>query len=240
MEEIKEDGNNVNCTDMKNFVNADWGVGGSLLHRAVYHDDINLAKQCIQLNAEVNRIDNDGRTPLFNCRSLEMAKFLVDNGIDVNIFDSKGETAVVYLYNGRNIEIIKYLAGITNLDLESGKKYSSILLERMIYRQEDNLPLFEIVISRTNNINRIDNCSNSYLLSAVRNNKYLDVIMMLAKSGIDLYIKNREGKNFYDLSFQYVKKKIEKEYPDFMKYKDMSEGQRQRKFKLDQLNIISN
>jgi ankyrin repeat protein len=232
--------NKVNYSEMEHFVNADWENGRSLLHLAVEQDDSTLVKQCIQFNADVNKIDNHGETALFYCKSLEMAKFLVENGIDVNIFNSEGETAVVYLYNWGNIDIIKYLAGITNLDLESGKQYSSILLERMIYRKEDNLSLFEIVISRTNNINRIDNCSNSYLLSAVRNNKYLDVIMMLAKSGIDLYLRDKNGKNFYDLSFQYVKKKIEKEFSDFMKYKDMPESQRQRKLKLEQLNIISN
>lgn len=240
MEEKKKDENKVDYTDMQNFVNADWGNGGSLLHKAVYRDDINLVKQCIQLNAVVNKIDNNGCTPLFHCKSLEIAKFLVDNGTDVNILNKEGETAVASLYYWRKFDVIKYLAGITNLDLESGKKYSSTLLERMISRQESDLSLFEIVIPRTKNINRIDSYSNSYLLSAVKNSKYLDIIMMLAKSGIDLYIKDREGKNFYDLSFQYVKKKIAKEFPDFMKYNDLSESQRQRKFKLDQLNMISN
>lgn len=60
--------------------------------------------------------------------------------------------------------------------------------------------------------------------------------MMLVESGIDLYTRNRDGKNFYDLSFQYVKKEIEKKYPKFMKYKDVTENQRNRNVKLAQLN----
>jgi len=59
---------------------------------------------------------------------------------------------------------------------------------------------------------------------------------MLVESGIDLYTRNRDGKNFYDLSFQYVKKEIEKKYPKFMKYKDVTENQRNRNVKLAQLN----
>jgi ankyrin repeat protein len=240
MEEIKKNENKLTFAELEKFVNADWENGRSLLHIAVNQDDFKLVKYCIQLNADVNKIDHYGRTPMFFCKSLKIAKFLVDNGIEVNILNYGGQTAVVDLYHSENIDIIKYLAGITNLDLVSGKLYSATLLEKMIILREKDLSLFEIALPRTKNKNRIDSYSNSYLLSAVKKNKYLDVVMMLAKSGIDLYIRDENGKNFYDLSFQYVKKKIEKEFPDFMKYKDLSESQRQRKFKLDQLNIISN
>lgn len=240
MEEIKKDENKVDYTEMEYFVNADWWNEKSLLHLAVKQDDFSLVKQCIQLKADVNKTDNCGYTALFYCKSLEMAKFLVDNGIDLNIISGFGETAVVSLYNRKNSDIIKYLAGITNLDFERGTNISSTLLEKMIIFQEDDLSLFEFVLSRTNNKNRIDSNSNSYLMKAVKNSKYLDVIMILVESGIDLYLKDKYGNNFYDLSFQYVKKAIEKNYPDFIKYKDMPESQRQRKFKLEQLNIISN
>lgn len=238
MNEINE--NILTADILELFVNSNWENGRSLLHIAVNQDDFKLVKYCIQLNADVNKIDNHGRTPLFFCKSIEIAKFLVDSDIDVNILNYRGETAVVSLYDSGNIDVIKFLAGITNLDFESGNHYYLTLLGRMISNQEGDLSLFKIVIAGTKNLNRIDNFSNSYLLSAVKNSKYLDVIMMLAESGIDLFIKDKNGKNFYDLSFQYVKKEIEKKYPDFMKYKDMPESQRQRKSKLEQLNTISN
>ena len=177
---------------------------------------------------------------MFTCRSFEIAKYLVDNGTDVNILDNGGDTAIVRLYYRKDSDIIKYLAGITNLDLEGGKDNSSTLLHKMISNEEIDLSIFEIVIPRTININRIDHNSNSYLINAVKNTKYLDVIKKLVESGIDLYIKNQGGKNFYDLSYRYVQKEIERNYPEFMKRKGMTDQQRQRFDKLIKLNTISN
>lgn len=84
---------------------------------------------------DVNKVDERGRVALFFCKSLEITRFFVDNGADVNILDSWGNTAVVSLYGKRNSDIIKYLAEITNIDLEDRKNYSSTLLERMISNQ---------------------------------------------------------------------------------------------------------
>lgn len=243
MEEIKKNESGLTYTEIEHFVNANWGHGKSLLHLAVEQDDFKLVKQCIQFKADVNKVDYYGDTALFTCRSLEIAKFLVDSGTDVNILNHIGDTAVVRLYFRRNIDMIKYLAGITDLDLEGGKDNSSTLLNKMITYQEGDLSLFKIVIPRTKNINRIDNYSNSYLMNAAKNSKYLDEIMLLTKSGIDLYIRDKAGNNFYDLSYRYVQKEIEKNYPEFMKRKGMTDQQRQvldRFDKLIQLNSISN
>lgn len=237
MNNMKE--NILSSDELKLFVNADWSYGRSLLHMAVQKDDFNLVRQCVQLNVDVNRVDTQGCTALFSCKSLEMAKFLVDNDADVNILDKWGNTAIVNLYGKGNRDIVKYLAEITNLDLEGGTSYSSTLLHEMIRNQELDKSLFEIVVPRTKDINRIDSYSDSYLTMAAQNSKYLDVIMMLVESGIDLYMKNRDGKNFYDLAFRYVQKEIKKKYPEFMKYKDMTDDQRKRKIKLEQLSRIS-
>jgi ankyrin repeat protein len=243
MEKIKRNENNVTFTEIKQLLNADWGDGRSLLHLAVEQDDFKLVKQCIQFKADVNKVDNDGCTALFFCNSIEIAKFLVDNGTDVNILNIYGDTAVIRLFYRKNSDIIKYLAGITNLDLEGGKNYPVTLLNEMILCEEKDLSLFKIVIPRTKNINRIDGYSRSYLMNAAKNSKYLDEIMLLAESGIDLYIRDRDGKNFYDLSFKYVQKEIEKNYPEFMMRKGMTDQQRQvldRSDKLKHLNSISN
>ena len=110
----------------------------------------------------------------------------------------------------------------------------------MITKQEENLSLYKIVIPRTKNINRIDDDSRSYLMNAVQHKKNLKVIKMLIESGIDLYIRDEDEKNFYDLAFKYVKKEIRKNYPEFMKRKDMTDQQRHRFDKLKNLNSISN
>ena len=240
MKEIKKNENELIYTEIEQFVNADWGNGDSLLHHAVEQDDFKLVKQCIQFKADVNKVDNYGDTALFFCKSIEIAKFLVDNGADVNILNIDGDTAVVGLYYRRNSDIIKYLAGITNLDIECGKYNPSTLLQKMISGEEKDLSLFKIVISRTKDINRVNKSPRSYLMNAALNNKCLDVIKFLIGPGIDLYLRDRDGKNFYDLAFKYVQNEIRKNYPEFMKRKDKTEQQRQRFDKLKYLNSISN
>jgi ankyrin repeat protein len=236
MEEIKKNENKVTDTEIKQFVNADWGDGRSLLHHAVEQDDFKLVKQCIEFKADVNKLDNYGQTALFNCSSLEIAKYLVEYGVNVNILNHMGVTAVVKLYNS-NKDLIKYLAGITDLDLV-GKVNSSTLLEKMISYREIDKSLFEIVIPSTKNKNRIDKYSRSYLMNAAQNRNYFVIIMLLVKSGIDLYLRDQDGKNFYDLSFKYVQKVIEINYPEFMRRKGMTDQQRQRFDKLIRLNSI--
>jgi ankyrin repeat protein len=243
MEEIRNFENELTFAEIEQFVNADWGHGSSLLHLAVEQDDFKLVKQCIQFSADVNKLDNYGQTALFNCSSLEIAKYLVEYGVDVNILNHMGVTAVVKLYNS-NKDLIKYLAEITDLDVEDGKYNPSTLLYEMISNQEGDLSLFKIVIPRTKNINRTNYTSSSYLMSAVKNKKYLDVIKMLIELGkIDLYLRDRDGKNFYDLAFIYVQKEIKRNYPEYMRRKDMTDQQRQvldRADKLKHLNSISN
>jgi ankyrin repeat protein len=244
MEKLINYENELTFAEIEQFVNADWGYGRSLLHIAVSENNMKHVAQCFNFGIDVNKVDNGGKTALFLCKSTEIAKFLVDNGADVNIINKSGMMAVHELYTYKSnadlikIDLIKYLAGITNFDLEI--KYSLTLLGEMISREEKDLSLYKIVIPRTKNINRIDGHSRSYLMNAVLNKKYLDVIKMLIKAGIDLYIKDQDGKNFYDKTFKYVQKEIEKNYPEFMKRKDMSEQQRQRLDKLKHLNTISN
>jgi ankyrin repeat protein len=251
MEEIKNHETELTFNEIVQIDKADWEYDRSLIHIAVMQDDFDLVKQCVQLNADVNKIDYFAQTALFYCKSVEMAKYLIDNGADVNILNFRGETAIVSLYNGNNNEIIKYFAEITNLDLV-GKVYSSTLLQQMIVNKERDLSLFKIVIPKTKNINRIYhesyafakiNYYGSYLIYAVKNRKYMDEIMLLIESGINLYLRDKNGKNFYDLSSKCVQNEIERNYPDFMKRKDMTEQQRQvldRSDKLKHLNAISN
>jgi len=228
----------LNCMEIKDFVNTDWPHKQSLLHLAVSQNNIMVIRQCLFYGIDVNRVDFIGNTALYYCQSLEVAKFLVDHGADVNLLNHYGKTAVVDLYGTSNQEIIRYLIPITDLDLTGINSRSYKLLDRMIYHGEEDLSLLKMVINGTKNLNRIDDRGDSYLTRAAQMKKNKDVIMLLVESGVDLYIRNHYGKNFYDLSYKYVKTKIEKKYPEFMKLKDMTENQRQRYLKLKHLESL--
>jgi len=235
----------LNCMEINYFVNAHWHRKHLLLHLAVSQNNMILIKQCFFDGIDVNMVDKDGNTALYYSQSLEVAKFLVDHGADVNLLNNNGQTAVVdlyhnyiYIYNKNNHDVIKYLIPITDLDLTGIKTRSSTLLEKMIITEERDLSLLKMVINGTKKLNRILKHGNSYTIRAAMTKRNKDIIMLLVEAGVDPYIRNNDGKNFYDLSYKYVKTKIEKKYPEFMKLKDMTENQRQRYLKLKHLESL--
>jgi hypothetical protein len=108
----------------------------------------------------------------------------------------------------------------------------------MILSEESDPSLIQMVIDRTKNLNKLYMNGDSYLIRAAQTPKIKTLTLSLVKAGCDLYIRNSEGKNFYDLAYGYVKKEIEKKYPEFMHCRKMTDQQRQRYLKLNRLNII--
>jgi len=231
---------NFTFSEIQNLVNDDWGYKASLLHLAVKQNDINRVRKCIEYGVYVNKVDGDGNTALHFSKSLEVTKFLVENGADVNILNLNGETAVVYLYR-RNNESCKYLIPFTDLDLTGFDKFnreSYTLLGEMILSAECDPSLIQMVIDKTKNLNKLYMNGDSYLIRAAKTTKIKAFTLSLVKAGCDLYIRNSEGKNFYDLAYGYVKKEIEKNYLEFMHCKDMTDHQRLRYLKLKHLKSI--
>ena len=197
-------------------------------------------RACIHNGDDVNEVDDDGDSALFYWPTLEAAKFLIDNGADVNIQNKRGYTAVVYLYKFDR-EAMKYLIPITDLDLMGNHITSNTLLGWMIVFEERDLSLIKLVISKTKDLNKLDWNGDSYLIVAAMTPKSKDVILLLIEAGCDMYIKDRDGKDFYDLSYKYVKKEIKKKYPEFMYCKDLTAQQRlqrQRELKLKHINSL--
>ncbi len=100
-----------------------------LLVEAVRYDNIGLARRYLALGADINyRWEGyEGlqfTTPLFEAHSLEMVKFLIENGADVNIsrtikkseniliWEKEKEEQETFLTQKHSNEIIKYLKSI--------------------------------------------------------------------------------------------------------------------------------
>lgn len=224
--------------EIQDIINADWCEEQLLLHIAVMENNMNLITQCFHFGVDVNKVDNKGRTALYYCESVEIAKLLVEHGIDVNNLDFMGITAVVDHYSRSNDAVVKYLIQITDLDLAGDNFLASTLLEYMIYSEERDLSLIKMVVDRTKDLNRINYSGYTYLLMAVRIKKNTGVILLLIEAGVDLYVRDQDGNNFYDLSFKYVQAEIQKRYPEFIKRKDMTYQQRKRLDKLTHLKSL--
>lgn len=70
-----------------------------------------IVKMLIQKGADVNAVDADNMTPIFN-KEVEIAKILVEAGADIHLKSKKGNTPLIwYSYSGY-MEGIQYLVSI--------------------------------------------------------------------------------------------------------------------------------
>lgn len=82
----------------------------TLLDLAVYEDKMELVRFLIENGADVNCKTFSGSTPIFSANSLKMAEFLVRNGADLSAKDKKGNTVLYYHISSKEKEIVAYLS----------------------------------------------------------------------------------------------------------------------------------
>ena len=84
----------------------------TVLHYAVFMNDLDRVKLLVEKGAKVNAKEYRGLTPLFiaaNNNNLEIVKYLVENGADVNAKDNVDNTAAFIAAVSGNLEMLQYL-----------------------------------------------------------------------------------------------------------------------------------
>lgn len=83
--------------------------GYSLLHNAVFYDQIEISRYLLQHKLDINALSEDGRSVfvLSSASSVPMIKFLIESGITQND-DTIADEAMGY----RKPEVVKYLMGL--------------------------------------------------------------------------------------------------------------------------------
>lgn len=83
--------------------------GRTLLHLAVSTDNVTYIKKLIELGSDVNALSKRLNTPIHRCKSVEVAKLLVDAKADINLKNCNGQTALTNSFLSDNIKLCKFL-----------------------------------------------------------------------------------------------------------------------------------
>lgn len=93
------------------------------LFKAIEEDNLELAKTANHFRIDINSKNSEGKTPIYlatETLKLDMIEFLLKNGADPNIRCCNGETPLFLLHRKFNLNVMKLLVNITNLNLKNG------------------------------------------------------------------------------------------------------------------------
>lgn len=216
MKNIKKLKNNEKEMSIKEFLNSNFYDPFTVLHYAAAGDNPLLIRQAIKFGADVNKRDALGRTALFYCSCKSNAQELIKAGADPNILSNAGETAVAR-FHIEHVDVVKYLAEVSDLDLRGAE--GSTILQKLISQGINDYELIDLVLSRTKNKDILLD-DKTLLFCAAKTKNYKDIIVLLAKSGMNLHFRDKNGKDFYDYCYKNVKKEIRKQMPEFIKERE--------------------
>jgi len=89
-----------------------WMYEETLLHWAARSDYQNVAKYLVEAGADIEALDSDGVTPLYNAillNNLELARYLIDLGADTERRSSHGRTAIGIAVSRGQLDIVRYI-----------------------------------------------------------------------------------------------------------------------------------
>ena len=228
VEELSTVGANIN-TILKQLGFSKWN---SKLMYSAWKGDLEAVKKILTPRTKTflgNAKDNEGNTALIwavRMGHLDVVKYLVKAGVDLNAKNIDGHRALVYaVHNDKRNDIRAFLREAGAKD-DSGKTFLiSAILDgevdslkidsldpRLLNARDDNgntalhyaamrgnNHLVEQLIKRGANINAINNGGNTALIGAVMTN-HMEAVKQLMSAGADLNVKNRAGKRAYDIA----------------------------------------
>jgi len=158
----------------------------------------------------------DGKIALhFACldNNFELAKQLIQQGIDINQQDHDGQTP---LYLTMNIEMIKILLSAgANPNLQEIRSKFTPLLYALLWAKKDK---FDLLVNHTD-LNLKTSFGYTALMYAAKFDD-MKMIEVLINAGADIYCKNNEGEDFYDFLLTDSKKVINTKYTEYTMQRD--------------------
>lgn len=185
----------------------------TLLVRAFYNRDIDMATEALRRGANPNYTENGyyGSTPFFMAienKNIDMLKLLVSYGVDINmkIFQNNGDnTAVLDALRVGSFDILQFV-------VENGAKINMPLSERMAQRwtamvsfsskdmkNQTNVDMFRYLLSKGADI-KVKNQSGTTLLMSSVDSENVELTRIYLELGLDPNQRNDYGKNALDFA----------------------------------------
>ena len=173
-------------------VNARDNDGQTALHHAM----VSGAKELIKSGANVSAVDRQGRTPLMTVPD-STRKILLLNGADVNARDNDGKTVLIRdlsrsirLFSVGRVRVL--LDAGANVDLQDFSGMTALMytcyadgnpLTVSGRRTSSRFPIFELLLTRTRNINAVDSSGHTALWHVVRGGLGESAVRLLLDKG---------------------------------------------------------
>lgn len=172
------------------------------LHTHFNIEDTNtLIRMFIEKGAELNRVDNSGKTALiiaFENGIYQTAKALINNGADISIRDNDGKSALWYAVGNtwslQRVDVIQMLldrgADTNIVDVDDGttllmNTHSIHVLQLLLTRPE--------IIAQLNSVNTNGKTALEIMLSRGRIDD--DMVLLLIRTGVDVNTIFSNGRN---------------------------------------------
>jgi hypothetical protein len=161
----------------------------TILAKALYNDQYELAKELIDRGTDVNFVNSLGATAIFFSHSKEVAELVVNSGADVNQLTQDGDTPI---YEINDAKTVQYLIN-NGVDVNNQNGHGETALHNCP-KLDKALVLLESGI----NPNTQDIFGTTALHKAISNDR-LDIAKALIENGADITIQSRTGERPCDL-----------------------------------------
>ena len=162
----------------------------SRLFYLIYSDNLELFKSLVKkidINIALNEFGDTLLHKSVKYKNINFIKYLLENGINVNIIDSYGFNALCY--DSVNPEIFEILIDY-NIDINMCDEDG---ITPLIYHTSClNIEIVKLLLNADAKINHKTNSGNTALMISLSNND-MDVIKLLLMNNADVNIQNNKG-----------------------------------------------
>ena len=189
----------------------------SELLKAVRKDNVSVVEKLLKDGANPNVINKSKKNIIYFVKSLEVAKLLVENGLDLG--DEWVYAAVYQGCNDKRYEIADYLLKCAE---DINAEYNVLALSVIIWDSKPDLKMLELLLQNGMDVNALIEGETALILAIERSN--LEVVKLLLRYGADVNIMDYRGRTALDVAIKEKNKTLVKlllgDVSPYMNYKE--------------------